>query len=222
MRCVSYCTAEGYNIDALSKFLREEELEPKFYADVVQVQVEIEARLTDIFIFPYGCITIWGAEEEEGDSFLQALKPFEISPLSQIIEDQSFFSYGDETIVIEEEDQLTLESDDALIKLSFSYALSQSVKLRAFENSVDHSIENSRHLPHELAKTGKISLTGQKLAQKIGELFAKRTSINLHSNILDVPEFFWKRPKYQPYYLMASKYMDIKARLDILNKSLNV
>lgn len=222
MRCISICSAESYNIDELARFLREEELEPKFYGDLVQVQIEVEDRQADIFIFPYGCVTIWGAEEEEAQTFLKALKPFEINSLDNAIEDHCSFIYGQETTIIEEEDQIILESDDVLIKLSFSHALSQSVKLIGFEKSVDHTIETSRYLPHELAQKGKISLTGTKLAQKMGELFAKRTSINLYSDILDTPEFFWKRPKYEPYYLMANSYMDIEARLDILNKRLNV
>jgi uncharacterized Rmd1/YagE family protein len=72
-----------------------------------------------------------------------------------------------------------------------------------------------------LAEHGRIPLSRTKLSKKIGYLFAERNSINLHSDILDTPEFFWRRPRYEPYYIMASQYMDITTRLNILNKRLD-
>ena len=65
-------------------------------------------------------------------------------------------------------------------------------------------------------------MSRKKLSKKIGALFSERNSINLHSDILDTPEFFWRRPRYEHYYLMASEYMDIQTRLDILNRRLGV
>ena len=103
-----------------------------------------------------------------------------------------------------------------------AHGLSQSVKLDVFENSIEKTIENTRYLPAELAEKGKISLSRKKISQKIGALFAERNSVNLHSDILDTPEFFWRRPRYEPYYHMASQYMDIATRLDILNRRLDV
>jgi uncharacterized Rmd1/YagE family protein len=45
--------------------------------------------------------------------------------------------------------------------------------------------------------------------------------MNLDSDILDTPEFFWRRPKYETFYLMASNYLDIQARVAILNRKLD-
>jgi len=83
-------------------------------------------------------------------------------------------------------------------------------------------LKKTRHLPEELARKGKIYMSRKKLSKKIGALFSERNSINLHSDILDTPEFFWRRPRYEHYYLMASEYMDIQTRLDILNRRLGV
>jgi uncharacterized Rmd1/YagE family protein len=77
-------------------------------------------------------------------------------------------------------------------------------------------------MPAELATKGKISLSRKKLSQKIGALFAERNSVNLHSDILDTPEFFWRRPRYEPYYVMGVQYLDITTRIGILNKRLDV
>lgn len=227
MRCASYCTAECYDIDELAKFLRTEGLDPKFYDNVIHIHKMRESNGdfdldAELFIFPYGCISIWGMSEEEELTFIDDIKSFEISSLSSYTTDTSTYDYGDVTSINEEDDEIILESTDDLIKLSLSHGLTQSVKMEAFEQKIAQTIQKTRHLPDELAANGKISLSRKKLSQKIGALFAERNSINLHCDILDTPEFFWRRPRYETYYHLASEYMDIKQRLDILNKRLEV
>lgn len=227
MRCSSYCTAESYNIDGFSKYLRNEGLDPKFYDDVIHIHKDrfdeqTPAIIGEVFYFPYGCVVFWNFSEEEELQYLRELKPYEYEPLDDYIYEASNFVYGSETKINEEDDEIILEDDDALLKLSMSHGLSQSVKLDVFENSIAKTIENTRYLPAELAEKGKISLSRKKISQKIGALFAERNSVNLHSDILDTPEFFWRRPRYEPYYQMASQYMDITTRLDILNRRLDV
>jgi uncharacterized Rmd1/YagE family protein len=56
----------------------------------------------------------------------------------------------------------------------------------------------------------------------MGKLFLERSSINLHSDILDTPDFFWDYPELEPLYRMTAKDQDIKQRVDILNKRLNL
>lgn len=226
MRCSSYCTADSYNIDDLAKYLRSEGLDPKFYDDVIHIHKEHleEEGLKasgEIFYFPYGCVVFWNFEEEAEQQYLENLKPYEQLTLQEPTYEASVFQYGTETKINEEDDEIILENEDVLIKLSLSHGLSQSVKLDVFEESINRTIQNNRHLPAELAQKGKISLSRKKISQKIGALFAERNSVNLHSDILDTPEFFWRRPRYEPYYQMASQYMDIATRLDILNRRLD-
>lgn len=227
MRCASYCNAERYDIDELAIFLRKQGLDPKFYDNVIHIHKrressEDEVNNAEIFIFPYGCVSLWGLTEEEEATFIKDIKAFEISPLITSTMDTSTYDYGETTLINEENDEMILESTDDLIKLSLSHGLTQSVKLEVFEQSIATTIQKTHHLPDELAQTGKISMSRKKLSQKIGALFAERNSINLHCDVLDTPEFFWRRPRYETYYHLASEYMDIKQRIDILNKRLDV
>jgi uncharacterized Rmd1/YagE family protein len=223
MRCSSYCTGDLYDIDELAKSLREEGREPKFYDNIIHICKEREDTPSgDAFFFPYGCAIFWGMEEEDELQILAKIRPYLSVPLETPTQDISTFHYGETTVIEEEEDEIILESPDVLIKLSLSHGLSQSVKLAWFEESVGRTIAKTQFLPQELALKGKISLSRKKLSKKIGALFAERNSINLDSDILDTPEFFWRRPRYEAYYIMASEYMDISTRMDILNRRLDV
>ncbi len=228
MRCASYCSAESYQIDDFSKFLRSEGYEPKFYDDVIHIQKnthDAHHSTGDAFFFPYGCLVTWGLDEDDDIQLLALVDKFQKMSISVVVKDLSFYSLQDhpteEGYIDEEEDHIFLPSADPLIKLSFSHALSQSVKLSSFEESVSLTIQNTRHLPQELAEKGCISMPSEQLAKLMGALFAQRDSMNLDSDILDTPEFFWRRPKYESFYIRCSEYLDIQARVAILNRKLD-
>ena len=54
------------------------------------------------------------------------------------------------------------------------------------------------------------------------EIFLERSSINLNSEFLDVPEFFWRNPNLEPFYIMTKKFLDIPSRVMALNQKLDV
>src|SRR6202000_2427374 len=80
----------------------------------------------------------------------------------------------------------------------------------------------TRGIPENLAKYGKIFLSRKEIRRKMGELFIERSSIHLHVDVLDTPEFFWEYPEYQPYYNTVAKELDIGTRGQVLNQSLDV
>jgi len=230
MRCASFCSAGSYRIDEFSKLLRSEGYEPKFYDDIIHIQKfyhndDDTVTISDAFFFPYGCLITWGMDEEEDQQMLTLVEDFQIAPITLLVRDLASYAIGDdpmdEASIDEELDHVVLPSNDPLIKLSFSHAFSQSVKLSSFEESISLTIQQTRYLPEELAEKGYISLSSEELAKLMGALFAQRDSMNLDSDLLDTPEFFWRRPKYQPFYLKAADYLDIQARVAILNRKLD-
>jgi uncharacterized Rmd1/YagE family protein len=225
MRCTYYCTAAEVKVDKLVQFLHASGYEPKVFDQAVHIAAQNDKKNEkNIFCFSYGCVVFWGFSEAEELLFLHEIKPFEVEPLPKFIVDHSRYLYTDEkkSYINEEEDEILLSSNDILIKLSLSYGLSQSVKLTVFEDLVLQTIEKTKHFPTELKEHGKIKLSKKKLYQLIGSLFAERNSINLHSDILDTPEFFWRRSNYVSYYNSAVQYLDVNTRLEILNKKLAV
>ena len=122
----------------------------------------------------------------------------------------------------EERNRIILSNKSEYIKLSISHALAQSVKLIVLERSVSQILEKTAPIQKELANTGSVSLSKKEISKQIGQLFSERYSINLHSDILDTPEFFWRRPSYEPLYLMTAEFQDISVRQGILNHRLDI
>lgn len=50
----------------------------------------------------------------------------------------------------------------------------------------------------------------------------QRSSVNLHLDVLDMPDFFWERPELEPLYKLTRSYLDLNKRVDILNRRLDV
>ncbi len=64
----------------------------------------------------------------------------------------------------------------------------------------------NKDLPQEMAKTSKISLTRKIISKRMGEIFLERASVNLNSEYLDMPEYFWKYQSLEDYYIMTEKF----------------
>lgn len=222
MYCSSYCTANSYKMELLAQHLSSKNFRLKFFEDALYVQTYDDSNL-NIIIFSFGCIIIWGEEKNTEYLILKEIK--------ELVSDFVDFSYHDSvgnhnedsnTFIEEERNRIVLGSKSEYLKLSISYALAQSVKLSLLESSVNKILKNTTHIQRELAQTGSVSLSKKEISKKIGHLFSERFSINLHRDILDTPEFFWKRPSYEPLYLMTAEFQDISVRQGILNWRLDI
>ena len=100
--------------------------------------------------------------------------------------------------------------------------MAQSSKLFIFESKVQRRLEKTKHLPKELALNGRISAGKLQLHTLIGELFVEQTEVNLFSSILDTPDFLWEDDEQTPAYESLRSYLEVNARVEILNTRLNV
>ncbi|MES2345688.1 MAG: RMD1 family protein [Chlamydiota bacterium] len=220
MRCTGYCTASSYDIPRL--FYAIQKYGPAhLYRDLIHVQIKDGDTIRgDIFCFSYGVIIAWGFTAEEETVYLHELKNFEREPLLKPELDEFTFCYGDMMKI--EEDEITLQNKNVLTRIAISQGIAQSVKLTTFEELIQKTIDHTKHLPNDLARKGKISLSRKEISRKMGELFIERNFINLHTEVLDTPEFFWEHPEFEPFYRRTSHYLDVSKRVEILNKRLNI
>ncbi len=56
----------------------------------------------------------------------------------------------------------------------------------------------------------------------IGEVFVIRHDVNLHNEILNIPDYFWKENNVEPLYRMTSMYLEMEERTEVLNKRLDL
>jgi len=56
----------------------------------------------------------------------------------------------------------------------------------------------------------------------MGQLWLQKNEVNLHSDILDTPEFFFENPILLPLFEAIIDYLDVEQRLQVLNSRLNV
>eukprot|EP00755_Sulcionema_specki_P025247 Sspe_Gene.82886::Locus_54346_Transcript_6_7_Confidence_0.143_Length_2854::g.82886::m.82886 len=123
-------------------------------------------------------------------------------------------------------DHFYLTSKSVEKMLALSYGLAQSAKLTEFEERVDHVIEDTKTYPNMLLVDPQSErerlLSHQELVKMRGKLFLHRMDINLHTDMLETPDFFWNRSELVRVYQEARKYMEITSRTSVLNKRLEV
>ncbi|KAJ9668431.1 Sad1-interacting factor 3 [Coniosporium apollinis] len=120
-------------------------------------------------------------------------------------------------------DMITLKSGDHMIKLSMSHAIAQSTKLSFFEERMAETMQEAQHVPRNLALTGHLGMKREEVVRILGRLFGVRVEVNLSSNMLDVPNFFWdSEPTLHPLYSAVREYLEIKPRIQVLNERCQV
>lgn len=224
LRCVAYCTGNAYDLPGLANFFKRKGYVTRLSRDVLHVGSAKKSN--DIFFFNHGSFICWGLNKLQEQKMLAYVRDFTISSLIKPETDHFFFHFGEETSIDSHErfklDVITLDSDNPQIKLAISYGLAQSIKLEAFEDAIQETVKKNSYLPEEMAHRGVILLSRRSLLKRIGEIFISRSSINLNSEYLDTPEFFWRNPNLEPFYIMTKKFLDLPSRVMALNQKLDV
>lgn len=229
MRCIALCTASSYALPAIADYFKTKQVLIKHYRNVLHLHILRKKSSWDIFIFYHGCIVMWGMKKINEQDILKQINKFSVHPLSKPETSSFIYRIGSETKITAFRrfgaDVITIaheEDNNAQLKLAISYGLAQSVKLESYEASTQKTIDNNVHIPNELASKGKIYLSRRSISKRIGEIFLERSSINLNSEYLDVPEYFWEYPHLESFYVMTEQFLDVPNRVISLNKKLDV
>jgi uncharacterized Rmd1/YagE family protein len=226
-RVASYCVADELRMAPLYRRLLRDTPVPDglLLASMGSNVLLISRSSCQAFCFSYGCIIVWGSRPEDEHEILGLVAPDAIVPRAVPVVEALEWTYGLAGGIAG--DRVTLESNSGdseegvLEKLAISFALSQSIKLQAFEIAIRDTIESTRYLPEEMARRGKISARRSEIAAALGALFLHRYAFNLNSDVVNTPHFFWENEEYLATYRRAERYMELGQRTTRHNAQLN-
>ena len=192
-----------------------------------------------IFFFSYGILVWWSQQTPKydwllgGESLLQTMEEnmsvFEQSSLGQ----RSLEELCPETCrwsIDPDTDSCTIAYDvftvpaaDPQLMLACSHGLAQSTRLTNYESRVEAVVQSTRDYPlMMMPDTGHSLPSSDSLRKTRGQLFLTSLDINLHTDMLDTPDYFWNHTDLEGPYLRTRKYMEITNRTTVLNKRLDV
>lgn len=225
------------------KFFSTDNLEVKQDVLYVVAQYPIgEAVVRDMFFFREGAVVMWNFNDIEINNVLAFLKPFEKDPyIRQLVVSESEvmpYTYVPTSVIDVEGDlvaseevisahfqkgkfYLTTEGDNFLPKYTFSNALATSIKLGMWEAALNHYINSMEFITDDMKKGRRIRISRAEVLRKTGELLALRHLINLSSDLLDTPDFYWDREAYEQLYLQVCSYFAITRRTKVMNEKIN-
>lgn len=185
----------------------------------------------EIFVFNYGVVVFWNFTEAQEKQILADLCIGGEGLIIQQHSDQEIqseelgftysFDEGEKPKIFN--DLITLNSNSHMLKLAMSHAMAQSTILCGFEDRMQAHLKDVRGVPKSLALTGKLGLNREQLLRISGRLFKLRVDVNLSSNVLDIPEFFWdSEPSLFPLFNALREYLEIDERVLVLNERQSV
>ncbi|XP_029719236.1 required for meiotic nuclear division protein 1 homolog [Aedes albopictus] len=234
----AFATAEEYDLERLLGALKDQNLyEPKQFLssedndidpDVLHVTAKYKVgdESRDVYFFREGTVVLWNCTDLENNNILRFLKQFEQDSYdeSTVLEESEAMLYNaiDGPARLKNNSFYISTNDDTdLEKYTFSNAMSLSVKLGIWEASLERYIESMAYVTDDLKKGNKITISRPEMLRKTGELFALRHLINLSSDLLDVPDFYWDREQLETLYQQTCSYFSINRRTRVMNEKLN-
>ncbi|KAJ5221440.1 uncharacterized protein N7469_010327 [Penicillium citrinum] len=194
-------------------------------------------NVAEMFVFSYGVVVFWNFTERQEKDLLADLAfatssatgtpiPLTTMPLHEEDFETEEFHFEYSTEISRPRvynDMITLRSGDHMIKLAISHGISQSTKLCFFEEVMARQMADAKDVPRRLAMTGQLGMKREEVFRILGRLFKSRVEVNLSSNMLDVPNFFWEsEPTLYPLYIAVREYLEIKPRIQVLNERCRV
>ncbi|MDA9271790.1 RMD1 family protein [bacterium] len=228
MECLSYCIANNIDLTGLDNHYK------TTLVDYISVKSRDVLRLSPqdaknilVFVFKNGTVVSWGVKRYQINDYLDTIKRFAYKPVSFRVRDEFIYKNSDRTAIEPhdyfEVDCLSIDTniDSDEIKLSLSYGFSQSVKLQYFETILEGLIEKYTPLIHSLSNKGQMTVTRNQIRQVIGEILGAKSEMNLISNFLYHPKYFWQHPTLEEYYIMLERYLHIQRRVNAINHRLD-
>lgn len=217
--CHAICMADAFRQEGLRKYIREQPpLKHQLCPDYLYMH---RKDWGEAVIFINGSVVFWGVHSDDMEDLLKALEPCGIDVYKRREDEVYHIEQGEGPGIVDS--TIVLDNDKIDSKIAISYALSQAVKLKHYENIVMETMPDILTLPSDLAANGHISISKKNALRKTGEIFLVRAQINLHSDLLDTPEYFWERSeREESIYKMVTTEMELAKRVKKLNHRLDI
>ncbi|KAM9355534.1 required for meiotic nuclear division protein 1 homolog [Pholidichthys leucotaenia] len=235
MQCIAFATADQYHLPTLSHDLiiqgfHEIDL-PRDASNVLVISTDMTAKPDDnalMFFFREGSVVFWNVEEKTMKWVMRILEHHEIQSYEVALvhweNEEISYSIGEGNAKLERGSFIlsnTMDEQDAVLeKFAFSNALCLSVKLAIWEVALDNFVESIQSIPETLKSGKRVKLSAAEVMQKIGELFALRHCINLRSDLLLTPDFYWDRENLEKLYDKTCQFLSINRRVNVVNEKL--
>lgn len=226
MECLSYCVADAIDLIKLNAFCKHSKTEFGSVKFLDAVKLSLNAYPNGCgYVFNNGTLVFWNVKRYYIEAYLKIVQPFCINPIKTIVQDEFSYRLGTQTHIEPhgyfDVDCLTLEGHNEDVKLSLSYGFSQSVKLQNFETTLETLINKYIPMLQALSKSGHMPISRRQIRQVIGEILGAKSAMNLVSNFLYHPKFFWQHPSLEAHYIMLERYLHIERRVNAINHRLD-
>jgi len=233
---VGYSSAESLDLLGLQDGLQNqrlysqvplsEDLEPSCVFVTNKYNLDGDEKTKEIFFFKVGCVVFWNVPELERNSVLKFLRTFSDDSYEEdvIFEESEMMSYKMSKTANPHLDKgiINIADDtDVLVKYTFSNAIASSVKLGSWEASLETIIDSIEFISEDLKRNANVKIKKNEVLQKTGEILALRHLINLSSDLLDTPDFYWDREDMENLFLATCSHLAVAKRTKVVNEKLN-
>lgn len=232
---MAYATANSYDLKGLKEALVQQKLyEPgklktHEVGDVVVANAvySVGDEPREIVFFGEGGVVFWNCTELEASNVLDFIRPFEVESYPKEVVDKErevmtyvYHSNSKKCHLQDSSFVLVPNRDNSLEKYTFSHAMVQSARLGAWESRLEALAASVSAHTAAMQHDGAAHVDKKEVVRKLGEIFSLRHRLNIDSDLLDTPDFYWEEEQLERLYSSTVAYFTISRRTRVLNERL--
>jgi uncharacterized Rmd1/YagE family protein len=167
------------------------------------------------FVFRDGAVVGWNAGTRDMSALVA--ETLDAKPTTPPVSETLKFSVGDGSLG--DSDIISVENPgDETLKLPFSYALAQSLKIDVVDSQLRPILIDAKRWQKDLGRTGQMTCGVKNLRVAKARLLAVYDDMDFGADIQTTPKLFWM-PEYQQLrnvYKAARSHLEIDGRLEVL------
>lgn len=199
--------------------------------DVLHMNVitaEETAEPSEMFIFRNGCLVFWNVPEPMIKKVMKTAakhqsEPYEIALVNWESEQMNYTYEDGNTRLVKDSIVLNASSPPdvtTLEKFTFSNAMMLSVKLAMWEYMLDKFVSSIEYIPETLKAQGKLKMSHKNTMKHMGKLYSLSHRINLSSDLLNTPDFYWDREELEKIFNKMCRFLSVARRTEVMNEKL--
>jgi uncharacterized Rmd1/YagE family protein len=249
LEVIAYSAADQFNLSQIRQEFEEgrglfkfERLPDVDDAITFSSKIPANGKTSRFFVFEHGSVVFWNLPEDSRIDILKhlvkdapgkhpviSIKDLESESMDYIIDHSvsksTINKRGEVTLCSNEKSKQGSNGPSKaslpLEQYSVSHAMALSVKLANWEASLDTFADSVQFVAESLSSGRQLTLKKTEVFQKTGQLFQLRHNINLGSNMLDTPDFYWDREDLELLFTNTCNSLSLGKRARLMNDKLS-
>lgn len=174
------------------------------------------------YFFNFGVVVFSGYTEDEMKWAIKTVQSFQRDPSNNWMRDDHEINVQENSGIVFEFDELTVDKVDAKVIRITMFNLAQSVALDHYHGVTENLLTEVKGFADQLERTGKLKISRKNMMRFLGRALNTQNDIAENIYIFDAPDLVWDDEYLDKLHQGLMKHFDLRVRFSEVEYTLRI